>query len=140
MLDFLVRDDATIRRILAETKTIAVVGLSSNPMRPSNDVASYLQHAGYQIIPVNPNETKVLGVEAVPSLRELAGRGVDVVEIFRRADRVADFIDDAAAIGAKVFWMQDGTGSRAAAERAHAAGMIVVMDRCMFRDHRRLMP
>jgi len=138
MLDFLVRDDATLRKILAETKTVAVVGLSSNPRRPSNDVASYLQSVGYRIIPVNPNETEVLGEKAVASLAELAGRGVDVVEIFRRAEHVPSYVDDAAAIGAKVFWMQDGTGSRAAAEKAHARGLTVVMDRCMLRDHGRL--
>lgn len=138
MLDFLVRDDATLRRILAETKTVAVVGLSSNPMRPSNDVASYLKSVGYRIIPVNPNETEVLGETAVASLAELAGRGVDVVEIFRRAEHVEKYVDDAAAIGAKVFWMQDGTGSRVAAEQAHARGLTVVMDRCMLRDHSRL--
>ena len=138
MLDFLVRDDATLRKILAETKTVAVVGLSSNPMRPSNDVASYLQSVGYRIIPVNPNESEVLGEKAVASLSELVGRGVDVVEIFRRAVHVASYVDDAAAIGAKVFWMQDGTGSREAAEQAHARGLTVVMDRCMLRDHSRL--
>ncbi len=138
MLDFLVRDDAGLKKILAETKTIAVVGLSSDMMRPSHDVAGYLKDAGYRIIPVNPNETEVLGEKAVASLRELAGRGVDVVEIFRRPGEVVPHVDEAAAIGAKVFWMQDGTGSRAAAERAHAAGMTVVMDRCMLRDHMRL--
>jgi|SRR5215470_11511815 len=138
MLDFLVKDDFGLQKILAETRTIAVVGLSSDPMRPSNDVASYLKSAGYRIIPVNPNETEVLGEKAVASLSELTGRGVDVVEVFRRPSEVLPHVDEAAAIGAKVFWMQDGVGSRAAAERAHAAGMTVVMDRCMLRDHMRL--
>jgi uncharacterized protein len=142
MLDFpafLVNDDPTLAKILAETQTIAVVGLSSDPMRPSHDVASYLKDiGGYQIIPVNPHETSVLGEKAVASLHDLAGRRVDVVEIFRRPGDVLPHIEEAKKIGAKVFWMQDGTGSRAAAERAHAAGMTVVMDRCMLRDHMRL--
>ena len=138
MLEFLVKDDAGLKKILSETRTIAVVGLSSDPMRPSNDVASYLQSAGYRIVPVNPNETEVLGEKAVASLSELTGRSVDVVEVFRRPSEVLPHVAEAAAIGAKVFWMQDGVGSRAAAERAHAAGMTVVMDRCMLRDHMRL--
>jgi predicted CoA-binding protein len=139
MLDFLVNDDATLAKILAETRTIAVVGLSSDPMRPSNDVASYLRDlGGYRVIPVNPHETEVLGEKAVASLQDLIGRDVDVVEIFRRPGDVIPHIEEAKKIGAKVFWMQDGTGSREAAERAHAAGLIVVMDRCMLRDHMRL--
>jgi predicted CoA-binding protein len=139
MLDFLVRDDARLRQILIEARTIAVVGLSSDPMRPSHDVASYLKGAGYRIIPVNPNESEVFGEPAVKSLAELAGRRVDVVEVFRRPGEVLPHIDEAAAIGAKVFWMQDGVGSDDAAERAHAAGMTVVMNRCMLRDHMRLL-
>jgi predicted CoA-binding protein len=138
-MDFLVKDADGLRRILRETRTIAVVGLSSDPARPSNDVASYLKEAGYTIIPVNPNETEVLGEPAVASLGALAGRGVDVVQVFRRPSEVLPHVDEAKAIGARVFWMQDGVGSRAAAERAHAAGMTVVMDRCMLRDHARLM-
>ncbi len=139
MLDFLVEDEAGIRRILAEARTIAVVGLSSDPGRPSHDVAGYLRDAGYTIIPVNPNETEVLGEMAVPSLRALAGRPVDVVEVFRRPGEVLPHVAEAAAIGARVFWMQDGVGSRAAAEAAHAVGMTVVMNRCMLRDHSRWM-
>jgi len=138
MLEFLVRDDGRLKEILGAARTIAVVGLSSDPMRPSHDVAAYLKGAGYRIIPVNPNETEVLGEKAVASLAELRGRGVDVVEVFRRPVDVLPHVDEAAAIGAKVFWMQDGTGTPAAAERAHAAGMTVVMDRCMLRDHMRL--
>jgi predicted CoA-binding protein len=138
MLDFLVKDDAALATILAQTKTIAVVGLSSDPNRPSHDVASYLRDAGYRIIPVNPNETEVLGEKAVASLQDLAGQKVDVVEIFRRPGDVVPHIEEAKKIGARVFWMQDGTGSREAAERAHAAGLTVVMNRCMLRDHMRL--
>jgi predicted CoA-binding protein len=139
VLAFLVNDEAGIRRILGAARTIAVVGLSSDRARPSHDVASYLQAAGYLIIPVNPNETEVLGEKAVPSLRDLAGRRIDVVDVFRRPGEVLPHVDEAAAIGARVFWMQDGVVSRAAAERAHAAGMTVVMDRCMLRDHARWM-
>ncbi len=139
MLDFLVNDEAGIRRILTEARTIAVVGLSSDASRPSHDVAAYLQRAGYAIIPVNPNETEVLGQKALRSLRDLDGRQVDVVQVFRRPSEVLPHVAEAAAIGARVFWMQDGVGSRAAAERAHAAGMAVVMDRCMLRDHARWM-
>lgn len=138
MLDFLINDDATLKKILADTRTIAVVGLSSDPMRPSHDVASYLKDAGYRIIPVNPNETEVLGEKAVASLQDLTAGSVDVVEIFRRPGDVLPHVDEARNIGARVLWMQDGTGSRAAAERAHAAGLVVVMDRCMLRDHMRL--
>lgn len=139
MLEFLVNDEAGIRRILSGARTIAVVGLSSDPGRPSHDVASYLQEAGYTIIPVNPNESEVLGEKAVPSLSALAGRAVDVVEVFRRPSEVLPHVAEAAAIGARVFWMQDGVVNRAAAEQAHAAGMTVVMNRCMLRDHARFM-
>jgi predicted CoA-binding protein len=139
VLDFLVNDEAGIRRILGAARTIAVVGLSSDPGRPSHDVASYLQAAGYGIIPVNPNETEVLGVPAVASLGQLERGAVDVVELFRRPGEVLTHVAEAAAIGARVFWMQDGVVNRAAAEAAHAAGMTVVMDRCMLRDHARWM-
>ena len=139
MLDFLVKDEAGIRQILATARTIAVVGLSSDPARPSNDVAAYLKDAGYRIIPVNPNESHVFGIPAAHSLAELAGEAVDVVQIFRRPNEVLPHVAEAAAIGARVFWMQDGVGSVAAAEAAHAAGMTVVMDRCMLRDHSRWM-
>ena len=132
-------DEAGIRQILSGARTIAVVGLSSDPGRPSHDVASYLQEAGYTIIPVNPNESEVLGEKAVPSLAALAGRAVDVVEVFRRPSEVLPHVAEAAAVGARVFWMQDGVVSRAAAEQAHAAGMTVVMNRCMLRDHARFM-
>jgi len=137
-LSFLIEDDAGLRAILREARTIAVVGLSSNPARPSHDVAAYLQDAGYRIIPVNPKERQVLGVPAVPDLRAIAGP-VDVVEVFRRSAEVAPHVDEAIAIGARVLWLQDGVIDRAAAQRAHAAGLRVVMDRCMLRDHARLM-
>jgi predicted CoA-binding protein len=137
-LSFLIEDDAGLRAILREAHTIAVVGLSSNPARPSHDVAAYLQDAGYRIIPVNPQERQVLGVPAVPDLRAISGP-VDVVEVFRRSSEVAPHVDEAIAIGARVLWLQDGVIDRDAAQRAHAAGLRVVMDRCMLRDHARLM-
>jgi predicted CoA-binding protein len=137
-LSFLIEDDAGLRAILREARTIAVVGLSSNPARPSHDVAAYLQDAGYRIIPVNPQERQVLGVPAVADLHAIAGP-VDVVEVFRRSSEVAPHVDEAIAIGARVLWLQDGVIDREAAQRAHDAGLRVVMDRCMLRDHARLM-
>lgn len=134
---FLVEDDDGLRDIFASAKLIAVVGLSSDPSRPSNDVAAYLQRQGFRIVPVNPRETLVLGVRAVGSLAEI-GEPIDVVEIFRRSDQVAPHVDEAIAVGAKCVWLQDGVIDRRAAERAHAAGLKVVMDRCMLRDHARL--
>lgn len=138
-LSFLVNDDAAIREIYETARTIAVVGLSSNPARPSNDVASYLQRMGYRIVPVNPMESEVLGVRAVGSLREV-GEPIDVVDVFRRPDQVAPVVDEAIAVGAKVLWLQDGVVDPVSARRAHEAGLKVVMDRCMLREHVRLRP
>jgi predicted CoA-binding protein len=137
-LTFLVEDDAGLRAILAGAHTIAVVGLSSNPKRPSHDVAAYLQDAGYRILPVNPKEQQVLGVRAVASLQDLQDR-VDVVQVFRKSSEVAPHVDEAIAIVARVLWLQDGVIDREGARRAHEAGLKVVMDRCMLRDHARLM-
>jgi predicted CoA-binding protein len=138
-LDFLVDHPAGLAEILRTCRTIAVVGLSSKPSRPSFGVAQYLQGAGYRILPVNPHEREVLGVPAVASLREL-GVPVDVVDVFRRSSEVGPVVDAAIAIGAKVLWLQDGVIDVTAARRAHAAGLRVVMDRCMLRDHARLGP
>lgn len=138
-LDFLVDDPAGLAEILRTCRTIAVVGLSSKPSRPSFEVSRYLQAAGYRVLPVNPFEREVLGVPAVASLRQL-GEPVDVVDVFRRSSEVGPVADDAIAIGAKVLWLQDGVIDVAAARRAHAAGLQVVMDRCMLRDHGRLVP
>lgn len=138
-LDFLVDDPAGLAEILRTCRTIAVVGLSSKPSRPSFEVSRYLQAAGYRILPVNPFEREVLGVPAVASLRQL-GEPVDVVDVFRRSSEVGPVADDAIAIGAKVLWLQDGVIDVATARRAHAAGLRVVMDRCMLRDHARLVP
>ncbi len=126
-----------IQEILATSKTIAVVGLSNKPYRPSYGVAAYLQDEGYKVIPVNPTIIEVLGEKAYPSLRDIPER-VDVVQIFRRAEAVPPIVDDAMAIGAKVVWMQLGIVNEEAAARAKAAGLKVVMDACMATTHRSL--
>jgi len=129
-----VNSDDTIERIFAECPTIAVVGLSSNPMRPSHGVASYMQRRGYRIIPVNPNETEVLGERAYPALADVPEQ-IDLVDIFRRSEEAGKAVDEAIAVGAKAVWLQDGVIDHAAAQRALAAGLLVVMDRCWLRDH-----
>ena len=121
-------------KILRSAHTIAVVGLSANPQRPSHGVARYLQRAGYRIIPVNPNVAEVLGERAYATLSELPGP-VDVVEVFRRSDFAGAIVDDAIAVGAGAVWLQDGVVDEAAAARARAAGLDVVMDDCMMRRH-----
>jgi predicted CoA-binding protein len=122
--------------ILTKYKTIAVVGLSSNPARPSHGVAEYLQSAGYQIIPVNPNETDVLGEPSYASLDEVPQK-IEIVEIFRRPEEVPPAVDAAIRAGAKVVWMQLGILNEAAAETAQAAGLTVVMDACMLIEHKK---
>jgi len=125
-----------IADILKNAKTIAVVGLSSNPRRPSHEVAAYLQTAGYKIIPVNPNETEVLGQKAYARLEDMP-EAVDVVDVFRRAEQVPAVAESAIAIGAKVLWMQQGIMHAEAAERARTAGLVVVEDACMLVEHKR---
>lgn len=126
-----------LRQILVSTRTIAVVGLSDKADRPSHAVAAYLQQQGYRIIPVNPNLAEVLGQKAYPSVRAIP-EPVDVVDIFRRAEEVPPIVEDAIARGAKVVWMQLGIVNKAAAARAEAAGLMVVMDSCMEVIHRAL--
>jgi len=121
-------------KILTASRTIAVVGLSANPLRPSHGVARYLQRVGYRIIPVNPNVEEVLGERAYPSLRDIP-QPVDVVEVFRRSEFVGPIVDDAIAIKASAVWLQDGVVDEAAAGRARASGLDVVMDDCMMRRH-----
>ena len=121
-------------KILASARTIAVVGLSPYPRRPSHGVARYLQRVGYRIIPVNPNVDEVLGERAYASLREI-GQPVDVVEVFRRSEFVGPIVDDAIAIKASAVWLQDGVVDEDAAARARASGLDVVMDDCMMRRH-----
>ena len=124
--------------ILKSTRTIAVVGLSASPMRPSNGVATYLQRAGYRIIPVNPNEAEVLGEKSYARLEDIPEQ-VDMVDIFRRAEFVPEIVESAIRIGAKVVWMQEGVVHEAAAERARQAGLAVVMDKCTLKEHRKLL-
>ena len=126
-----------VQRILKQTKTIAVVGLSDKPDRDSYQIASYLQQQGYRIIPVNPRVNEVLGEKAYPSLRDVPDP-VDVVDIFRRSEDVPPIVEDAIAIGAKVVWMQSGIVNEEAAARAEAAGLAVIMDACMRSAHRTL--
>ena len=122
--------------ILAKYKTIAVVGLSSNPARPSHGVGEYMQSFGYQIIPVNPNETDVLGEPSYARLED-APQKIEIVDIFRRPDLVPPVVDAAIRVGAKVVWMQLGIVNEAAAEKARAAGITVVMDACMLIEHKK---
>lgn len=121
-------------KILASAKTIAVVGLSPDPRRPSHGVARYLQRVGYRIIPVNPNIDEVLGERAYPSLRQIQ-QPVDVVDVFRRSEFVGPIVDDAIAIKASAVWLQDGVVDEDAAARARASGLDVIMDDCMMRRH-----
>jgi predicted CoA-binding protein len=126
-----------ISEILHSCRTIAVVGLSSKRFRPSYGVAEYLKRSGYRIIPVNPNETEVLGERSYPDLESIP-EPVDLVDIFRRSEYVPEIVETAIRIGAKAVWMQEGVIHEAAAQRAEEAGLAVVMDRCILKDHRRL--
>lgn len=115
-----------------------MVGLSSSPFRPSYGVSQYMQSQGYRIIPVNPNEEEVLGEKCYPDLDSIPAP-VDIVNVFRRSDHVMPVVEAAIRIGAKAVWMQEGVENEAAAEKARAAGLEVVMDRCILKDHRRLL-
>ena len=123
-----------IREILEQGKTLAVVGLSSKVARPSHGVSAYMQRNGYRIIPVNPHEESVLGEKAYASLDEVP-EPVDVVVIFRRPEFVPEVVEAAIRKGAKVVWMQEGVIQEQAAARARAAGLTVVMDRCILKEH-----
>lgn len=126
-----------IERILDECRTIAVVGLSSKPARPSHGVASYMQQHGYRIIPINPREREVLGETAYPTLEAAAGAigTIDLVDVFRRSEEAGAIVDEAIRVGARAVWLQDGVIDEAAAQRAQAAGLLVVMDDCIWRQH-----
>ena len=126
-----------IKQILDECRTIAVVGLSSNPMRPSNNVSDFMQRNGYRIIPVNPNEREVLGERAYPTLSDVPEK-IDLVDIFRRSAEAGAVVDEAIRVGAKAVWLQEGVVDRAAARRALDAGLLVVMDRCILKEHLRM--
>ena len=126
-----------IAEILRVGRTIAVVGLSAKRYRPSYGVAEYMQRAGYRIIPVNPHETEILGEKCYPDV-ESVPEPIDIVDIFRRSEYVPEIVEAAIRKGAKVVWMQEGVIHEEAARRAQEAGLEVVMDRCILKDHRRL--
>lgn len=128
--------EATIERLLAETKTIAVVGMSGRPTRAGYYVPAYLQQAGYRIIPVNPTLDSALGEKAYPNLAAVP-EPIDLVLLFRRSEDVPPHVAEAIAVGAGAIWMQSGIVNEAAAATARAAGLDVVMDRCMMVEHRR---
>lgn len=131
--------DYEIRELLLHVRTVAIVGLSDNPTRPSHAVAGFLRRNHYRVLPVNPNlHGLVFGERPYAGLREITEH-VDIVDIFRRPEFVPAIVEDAIAIGAKVIWMQLGIFHEASAQRARAAGLTVIMDRCMAIEHRRLM-
>ncbi|HTQ62062.1 MAG TPA: CoA-binding protein [Candidatus Solibacter sp.] len=125
-----------ILEILKKYKTIGVVGLSSNPLRPSHEVTEYMQNAGYRIIPVNPNEREVLGEKSYARLEDVPEM-IGIVDVFRRAEDVPPVVESAIRVGAKVLWMQLGIENAEAAERARAAGLMVVEDACILVEHRK---
>ncbi|HEX9913172.1 MAG TPA: CoA-binding protein [candidate division Zixibacteria bacterium] len=128
-----------MEKIFKDSKTIAVVGLSSNPSRPSYSVARYLQSQGYKIIPVNPNEKEILGEKSYPDLVSIPDK-IDIVDIFRRSEDVPPVIEQAIEIKAKVVWMQEGIVNEEAAKKASDAGLTVVMDKCMYKEHCKCKP
>lgn len=132
-------DAETIATLLQRARVIAIVGLSADPSRPSHGVARGLQRFGYRIIPVTPSADTVLGERAVPDLDHLgavlaAGEQVDIVDVFRRPEHVAGIVDDCIRLGLPALWLQDGVVDEAAAARARDAGIVTVMDRCLWRD------
>lgn len=129
---------ADIGDILRSCRTIAVVGLSRKRYRPSYGVAEYMKSAGYRIIPVNPFETEVLGEKSYGAL-EAVPEPIDIVDIFRRSEFVPEIVEAAIRIGAKAIWMQEGVVHEEAAARARAAGLVAVMDRCILKEHRRML-
>ncbi len=123
-----------ITELLKSAKTIAVVGLTNTPTRPSYGVSHYMQSQGYRIIPVNPNITEWMGEKAYPSLLDVPEK-VDIVDVFRRPDAVPEVVDQAIQIEAPAIWMQEGVVHHEAAEKARQAGIFVVMDRCILKEH-----
>jgi predicted CoA-binding protein len=131
-------NDADMIEMLREGKTIAVVGLSSKRLRPSHGVSAYMQEHGYRIVPVNPAETEVLGEKAYATLGEVPFP-VDIVNVFRQPEFVPEIVNEALRLGVKYLWLQEDVVHEAAAAKARAAGVKVVMDRCILKEHRRLM-
>lgn len=123
--------------LLRKYKTIAVVGLSPNRMRASHGVSQYMQSQGYRIIPVNPGHTEILGEKSYRRLEDIP-EPVEIVNVFRRSEETGPVIDSAIAIGARAVWLQEGVVNQAGAEKARAAGLDVVMDSCILKEHRRM--
>lgn len=133
-------DDSLMKDLLASAKTIAVVGLTNNPMRPSYGVSAYMQQQGYRIIPVNPTIDEALGEKAYATLRDIPkDMKIDIVDVFRRPDAVPDVIDEVLELKLPAIWLQETVVHNEAAEKARKAGVKVVMDRCILKEHRRLM-
>jgi predicted CoA-binding protein len=128
---------AAIPDLLRRSRTIAVVGLSGKKFRPSYGVAEYMQGRGYRIIPVNPNETEILGEQVYASIEDVPEH-IDIVDIFRRSEFVPSIVEAAIRIGAGAVWMQEGVVHEEAAKQARDAGLAVVMDRCILKEHMRL--
>ena len=123
-----------ISNLLQQSRTIAVVGLSNSPLRPSHGVSAYMQTHGYRIIPVNPNIKGSLGEKAYASLAEIPEK-IDIVNVFRRSEYVEEVVDQAIQLKVPAIWMQEGVANEAAARKARAAGLFVIMDRCILKEH-----
>lgn len=129
-----------LRALLREARTVAVVGLSPKPERPSHGVARYLQRAGYRIVPVNPGHDEILGERSYRTLSDAArDHAIDIVDVFRRSEFAGAVVDEAIAIRPKLVWLQLGVVDEAARARAESAGIAIVMDRCLAIDHRQLL-
>jgi uncharacterized protein len=131
-----------LRQLLREVRTIAVVGLSPRPDRPSHGVSLAMQGFGYRIVPVNPGQSTLLGEPCYATLSDIPAQvreGIDLVDVFRQSDAVAGIVDECIALGLRRLWLQDGVIDETAAARAQAAGIEVVMDRCVYRDYVHLM-
>jgi uncharacterized protein len=133
------RPSDPIYELLSRAKTIAVVGLSASPMRPSHGVSAYMQAAGYKIIPVNPRIAEALGEKSYPSLLEIPlelAQKVDLVDVFRRSEYVDEIVEESIQLKLPAIWLQEDVINEPAAEKARSAGMLVVMDRCILKEHR----
>ncbi len=131
--------DELLRELLQEARTIAVVGLSPNPMRPSNSVARYMQRSGYKIVPVNPGHNEILGEKSYRTLSDAAReQAIDVVDVFRRSEHVGPIVDEALPLRPKLIWLQLGIVDHEAQQRAEAAGIPFIMDHCLAIEHGRL--
>lgn len=130
--------DEEIKKILKDAKTVAIIGLSDKKGRPSLKVATYLKNKGYNIIPVNPRINEVLGLTSYPDLSSIPDK-IDIVDIFRKPEDVLPIVNEAIKLGVKVIWMQEGIINEAAAEKGMAAGLKVIMNRCMLKEHTRLL-